>query len=102
MIRYIQKWIKLLPQKFDYVGYQEQPALLHMIHNTDFAKHIKVVEQRLINSYTDDTCHTKSHQFQEGDFLTHYAGYDIYNIPMKEKMKSDLEWALRYNRINNK
>lgn len=101
MIKYIQEWVKLLPQKFDYVGYQEQPALLYMIHNTDFKSHIQIVEQRLINSYTDDTCHKKSQQFKEGDLLTHYAGYDVYGIPMKEKMKRDFEWALSYNRINN-
>jgi len=103
MKEYILKWIKLLPKTkdFDYVGYQEQPSLIHMILNTDFGKYVKIIEQSIINSYTDDTCHQRSTKYKEGDLLTHYAGFDIYGIPMREKMKEDFTNALVNNGLAN-
>ena len=103
MYGYILQWLKMLPNtaNYNYVGYQEQPSLIHMILNTEFGKYTKVIDQHIINSYTDDTCHIGSAKYKEGDLLTHYAGYDIYGIPMKEKIKNDFLKALHINGLTS-
>ena len=102
MLGFIHQWLNLLDHDFpQYVGYQEQPSLLHMIHESDFAKYINVLNQNILNSYSDDTIHKNSTQYKEGDFLIHYAGYDVYNIPMKEKMNIDFNKFLHLNNLSH-
>ena len=102
MLGFIHHWLNLLGLNFpQYIGYQEQPSLLHMIYETDFAKYIHVLDQNILNSYSDSTIHKDSVQYKEGDFLIHYAGYDVYGIPMKEKMKSDFNKFLDLNNLSH-
>jgi len=106
MYYYLNRWRDLLGGQYKYVGYQDQPALSYMIHETDFKKHVKIVDQSLINSYPKNIAHKGDKAYKNGDFLIHYAGYNTSleeeELNLSKAMEKDFHKSMEMNNVSCK
>ena len=104
MYSYLKQWRSLLGNNYKYVGHQDQPSLSYMINETDFGKHVKIIDQSIMNSYSSRIGGPSS--YKEGDFLTHYAGYntspDCQNLSLAEAMEEDFYKSMNLNDVSAK
>lgn len=77
-------FLKRVYAKTEYIhhGWWEQKAIMDLYaNNPEDKKHIKVLPQRDMNSYTPQ--HGPIHGYQKGDFIIHFAGIrgqDLINL----------------------
>tara|TARA_Y100000992_G_scaffold190804_1_gene129408 strand:+ start:127 stop:1593 length:1467 start_codon:yes stop_codon:yes gene_type:complete len=93
--KYISLWRDNLPNKYKYIGVQDQPSLINMILNTDFKNYVKIIDQSILNSYPDLSMHKKgtkkgkSKIYKPNDLLIHYAGSSWRDLNFYQDMKSN-------------
>ena len=106
MYHYLHKWRGLLGGEYKYTGYQDQPALAYMINDTDFKRHVKIIDQSTINSYPPPICHEGDKAFKKGDFLIHYAGYktslDEEGLSLEVALKESFYKSMEANDVSAK
>ncbi len=88
--KFMNLWKECLPNKYKYIGEQDQPSLIHLILNTDFKQYVKIIDQSIINSYPDIPINKHAKLYSPGDLLIHYAGYSYHKLNFSNDMKENL------------
>jgi len=90
---FARRWFEGLGKSYPFIGFQDQPALIHLIRDTELGRSARIIPQKEINSYPAGEGVPSSSAYTEGDFLIHYAGFS--RSFDQELMRRDMERMYR-------
>lgn len=107
--KYINVWKACLPNNYpQYIGHQDQPALINLIKNTEFKQYVKIIDQSIINSYPNKIKDGRGQirpfffgescikYYKKNDLLIHYAGFSCFGWDFSYPMKVNYYKSLKY------